>query len=201
MAEIEELDKGPFKDLRWDFRELKVKALSTVIRDCNPIAVETRMNWKDYQNLMKGKVDPRLDNPYAVLFFKILAMISHIQIESNKLADFGFQSVEFVFDNQGAAGAQCITWYYQLRERLEEPHRTVITNTPQFKNDRDVNPLQAADMLAWHIRRDHHFPNEDRSFVWERINSEGVFQYEVSAEELAGIVRSFNNDVDKLTIE
>jgi hypothetical protein len=200
MAEIEELDKGPFKDIRWDFRELKVKALSTVIRDCCPVAVESRMYWKDYQSYMKGKVDPRLDNPYAVLFFKILASIAQIQIDSNKLADFGFLPVEFVFDDQGEAGLQCLKWWQQLKEKVAEPHRTIIANSPQFKDDRALNPLQAADMLAWHIRRGHHFPNEDRGFVRERLNSEGICQYEVSAEELQGIVHAFNNDVDKLTI-
>lgn len=72
----------------------------------------------------------------------------------------------------------------------------MIANTPMFKDDRLLNPLQAADMLAWHIRREHQFPDEERSWVFERLNPTGVIQYKIKRAELTKIVEAFNNNVD-----
>jgi hypothetical protein len=114
---------------------------------------------------------------------------------------YGMQPVDFIFDDQGIAGLKCLDWYGALREKVGEPHRTMIANTPMFKNDRLLNPLQAADMLAWHIRRQHQFPDEDRSWVFERLNPTGVFQYEITRKQLSDIVDTFNSDrLDRSTI-
>jgi hypothetical protein len=33
------------------------------------------MTWEGYEQHIKGKGDPRLEYPYAILFFKVLAII------------------------------------------------------------------------------------------------------------------------------
>jgi hypothetical protein len=102
-------------------------------------------------------------------------MISQLQLWVNSAASFGYQPVDFIFDDQGQAGQKCLQWYAGLRERVSEPHRTMISNTPQFKDDRQLSPLQAADMLAWHIRREHEFPGENRGEMFSLINPAGVW--------------------------
>jgi hypothetical protein len=187
---------GPFRDIRLEFREFKVAALANVIRDVFPPALAFFMSWESYNRIIRGKVDPRLDNPYAVLFFKIMAGVSEIQKRYDAAGGFGFHPVDFIFDNQGVAGLQCLDWYYALRDRVPEPDRTIIANDPQFKDDRQLLPLQAADMLAWHIRRHWDYPNEDRRNVMEKLNPDGIWEYNVPDSDLEKIAYAFNNQID-----
>jgi hypothetical protein len=202
-----EAREGEFADMRLEFREFKVMSLANVIRDTQPTAIACVMSWKDYNEVVDGKVDPRLNSPYAFLFFKILGIVSQLQIKFDEAFKretganpFGMQPVDFIFDEQGPIEPKCLQWWAALKERVAEPHRTMISNTPQFKDDRALNPLQAADMLAWHIRRDHQYPDEDRKAVFDRLNPAGVWQYDLEREELENIVYTFNNVIDPNTI-
>ena len=189
-----EAGSGEFAGMDSVFRKRKVKDLAEVVFECMPTAFACLMEWDDYRSRVKGKVDSRLDNPYAILFFKVMAMISQFQIWSNQVANFGYSPVDFIFDDQGQAGLKSLQWYAGLRERVQEPHRTMISNTPQFKNDRDLNPLQAADMLAWHVRRGREYPEEDRSDVCHLLGPEGLWAYRIKPQELDGIVTAWTLD-------
>jgi hypothetical protein len=207
MADAESGD-GAFAGIDSIHRKRKVKDLALVIQECYPTPIACCMTWKDYNENIAGKVDPRLDNPYAVLFFKIMAISAQIQIDINERMPQEFKDqhgiaikpVDFIFDDQGPAGLKCLQWYAGLRDRVKEPHRTVIANTPQFKDDKDLNPLQAADVLAWHIRRHFTHPDEDRSDVFGLLQPDGIIQYDVSAKELADIAQTFNTKVDPSSI-
>jgi hypothetical protein len=199
MADAER-GEGPFLGIDSLWRKRKVKDLAAVIHGCHPEAFVCLMSCDQYERAIKGKVDPRLDNPYAILFFKVMAMISQLQLWANTVATFGHQPVDFIFDDQGQAGLKCLQWYAGLRERVPEPFRTMIGNTPQFKDDRRLLPLQAADMLAWHIRREHEFPAEDRTEVFSLISPAGIWQYRVKESELETIADAFKNRVDTASI-
>jgi hypothetical protein len=205
MANAEEGD-GPFAGIDRPFRQRKVKDLAEVISECRPTAIGCKMTWKNYNEILKGKVPQMLDNAYAVLFFQVLRGITELQLKFNREipdelkaqiekeygAQIGIKPVDFVFDDQGPAGLQCLQWWGALKERVPEPHITVISNTPQFKDDRDVVPLQAADMLAWHIRREFEYPHEDRAEILGLINPEGIWEQEISPDMLRRIVDVFN---------
>jgi len=51
-------------------------------------------------------------------------------------------------------------------------------SVPKFENDKLILPLQAADMLAWHIRRHKDHPNEDDS-KWPTAPAIGLLHAEV----------------------
>ena len=201
---------GPFVGIDRVFRKRKVKDLAQVIYDCHPTAIGCKMTWKSYNEIVKGKVDPRLDNPYAILFFQVLRSVTDLQImltdsipgqlkeqaKQEHGVEITVKPVEFIFDDQGPGGMQCLQWFGNLKARLQEPYRTVLSNTPQFKDDRDLVPLQAADMLAWHIRRDYEYPHENRADIFDLINPSGVWEREVSGDMLRQIVEAFNTRVD-----
>lgn len=120
-----EAREGPFKDMRLEFREFKVRSLANVIFNTNPTAIECQMGWADYNEIVDGKVDPRLNNPYAFLFFKIMGIVSHIQLmideefrAKGEVNPYGMQTVDFIFDDQGPAGLKCLDWYGALREKV-----------------------------------------------------------------------------------
>lgn len=205
---------GPFVGMDDVFRKRKVKDLAEVISDCNPTPIGCKMSWESYHRIVKGKIDPRLDNPYAILFFQLLRSVTDIQrifveglteeskqeLARDQGVEVAYKPVDFIFDDQGPAGHQCLQWFGELRSRLEEPHRTVLSNTPQFKDDRDVVPLQAADMLAWHIRRDYEFPGEDRRDIFALISQDDVWEREIHDDMLHALVDAFNHKVDPNTI-
>lgn len=200
--------EGFFEGIRQDFREATIQALATVIHESLPVPVVCQMRWKDYNEIVKGRVDSRLDNPYAVLFFKSLRSVSELQIRSDDALreefgnyEFPAQPVNFVFDEQGKHGLNALSWLGPLKATLKEPHKTILSNTPQFKNDCDFLPLQAADMLAWHVRRVHEHPDEKlRSQTLNRITPEGYIEYTVSRDELETIAYAFKIQVDTSTL-
>jgi len=61
--------------------------------------------------------------------------------------------VDFIFDNQNSTGRDALIWYDFLRKDGSDRWRSLLGGTPQFKDDKQILPLQAADMLAWHLRR------------------------------------------------
>ncbi len=207
MADAEARE-GPFIDMDQPFRYRKVKLLAEVIQKCHPTAVGCKITWGDYNDIVRGKVHPRLDSPYAILFFQVMRSITDLQVQlteripeevrkqvlKDQGVEIGIKPVDFIFDNQGAVTeSQCLRWWGQLKMRVPEPDLTVIGNTPQFKDDRDVTPLQAADMLAWHIRREFDYPAEDRRQMFEMLTPAGVWERHISRNSLEHIVEVFNS--------
>ncbi|MGA3100272.1 MAG: DUF3800 domain-containing protein [Terracidiphilus sp.] len=209
MADAEE-GTGPFVGIDRVFRNRKVMDLAQVIRECLPTAIGCKMTWKSYNEIVKGKVDSRLDNPYAILFFMVMRSVTDLQIKmldeiteeareqvkKEQGIEIAVKPVEFIFDDQGPAGLQCLQWWGSLKGRVGPPHSIVLANTPQFKDDRQLVSLQAADMLAWHIRREFEYPTEDRTAVFDLINPAGVWEREISDDMLRQVVDRFNNRVD-----
>lgn len=202
MAEAEAGD-GEFVRIDRIHRNRKVLDFAEVIGQCRPTPIYCAMRWRDYRKHIKDKVDLRLDSPYAVLFFKLLAAHAQIQIEmNNRLSDedkermgIAIKPVEFIFDKQGPiVEKRCLSWFYGLRERVSEPHRTILSNTPRFMDDKELVPLQAADMLAWHIRRA--YAKDIRQHIFDLIAPDGMVQYEIKEEELADIAYAFKVQVD-----
>jgi Protein of unknown function (DUF3800) len=109
--------------------------------------------------------------------------------------EFAVKPVEFIFDDQNEAGLRALQFWGPLKARLHGPHLTVMSNTPQFKKDDEVVPLQAADMLAWHIRRQIEYPHENRMDIFSLINPSLIWEKEVSRDDLVKIVHQFNNTV------
>jgi hypothetical protein len=197
---------GEFLGVDSVFRRMKVRDLALVIEQCKPTAIKVGLRWDDYVEIIKGNVLTDLDNPFAILFFQIMRAVSELQIRINEVipdhlkkpdtaTTIAIKPVEFIFDNhtddkeeESITEAQCLQWYFQLRDKLEEPHRTMVGNTPRFLDDKDVVSLQAADMLAWHLRRDHEFPDEQRDILG-MISTLGVWEKEVGVEDLKAIVK------------
>lgn len=65
--------------------------------------------------------------------------------------------IEFIFDEQEGVDDDIRTFFSHLKKGLPVQAQNLIDGVPFFKNDRDKRymPLQAADLLAWHVRREH----------------------------------------------
>jgi hypothetical protein len=74
------------------------------------------------------------------------------------LANYQAQSdqglpTDFIFDEQELQGEDALWAYEYSRETQPKPIRDLLGTRPIFADDKTVYPLQAADILAWHVRR------------------------------------------------
>jgi hypothetical protein len=153
---------GEFEGMASEFRKRKIKDLALVIADFRPIPVAVSLDKRDYDLIVKGIAPEERDNPYALLLFQLMRGVAEFQKRRKLVHGREFELVEFVFDNQGSDELKSSEWYTGLVDAVPEPFKTIMANKPVFRSDRDLLPLQAADMLAWHVRRDVERPKEGR---------------------------------------
>jgi Protein of unknown function (DUF3800) len=164
MADAEYGD-GVFAGIREEFRQRKVKDLAEVIWRYRPVPVAVSLDKRDYDRIVRGAVRPDCDSPYALLLYQLMRGICEFQKRRATVHGRECEPVEFVFDRQLPEEFRVLSWYEGLCEVVPEPIRTILSNTPVFRDDRKILPLQAADMLAWHVRREVEFPAEERSLL------------------------------------
>ncbi len=169
--------KGQF--LGWDERDRDLKAgqLIQIIRDYVAIRVSCSVKWNDYRGTLKGRVRPRTnDHPYFFLFYRIIANVIRFQMENNVP-----EPVDFVFDQQGKIGRRALSWYDWTLNNRSPRLRRYFGDPPIFRDDKKVLALQAADTLAWQIRRhsadDRNNQNEDRSALESLLAVRGRHQH------------------------
>jgi hypothetical protein len=73
------------------------------------------------------------------------------------MLEYGIPKVplDFIFDEQGEVGNEARFFYRIIRDGQPAAVRSILSKDPIFRDDKLVLPLQAADMLAWHVRRNY----------------------------------------------
>lgn len=66
--------------------------------------------------------------------------------------------------------------------------RALLSDAPWFKSDREKQfmPLQAADMLAWHVRREHEYSDKPLPLANELWNPHGHLIGEIPDDMIQG---------------
>jgi hypothetical protein len=146
--------RGEFAGFTREQRNAKMDALIDIIGDCAERAICARMRQGDYNDIAKGQIPARYDSPYYLLFPTFIAAVVNIErIEGLS------EATEFVFDSD------------QRFERLEYEMVPGLMPLRSFKggivsvayrDDKTSLPLQAADLLAWQIRRAFSITDEPR---------------------------------------
>jgi hypothetical protein len=163
-----EYGDGYFLGMQEPFRKLKVNELAQVISAFRPKPISAHLRWDHYKSIVEGRVSAKMASPYAILFYQIMKQSHDWQIELNRLdPTIGLHRVDFVFDEQGKIGLRALQWYAKLKEVVPEPYKSIMGNTPDFRDDEEIVALQAADMLAWHLHR--FLENDEDRPVLDRI--------------------------------
>ena len=139
-------------------RDAKIDALIEVIGSCADRALSGRMRQRDYNEIAKGQIPERYDSPYYLLFPTIIAAAVGMERIEGK-----GEPIEFVFDTD------------QRFERLKYEMVTKLRPLRSFSgllnvsycDDKEALPLQAADLLAWQIRRAFSKTDEPRRRHWD----------------------------------
>jgi hypothetical protein len=151
--------KGQFdKNRGWteQMRDNRLIALTNVITAHIPERFSVAIKHADYKRYLHGipveKRSKNLEDPYFILFYDMMITVAGVHSLSNEVVP-----CEFVFDQQGKIGDRAAAWWSTFRQGLTQakfdlsPYLT--ESKPSFKSDKEVRPLQAADLHAGQLAR------------------------------------------------
>jgi hypothetical protein len=130
----------------------KLAGLCGVIGAFRPMSVVCSVSQVDFVEVYRDNVPYDFRHPYFLCFFGIINATLLIASQSAHPVP-----IEFTFDDQGNVGRNSLIWHALAHQFLPEEMRALAPNLPSFDSDSESLPLQAADMLAWHMRRGHDF--------------------------------------------
>jgi hypothetical protein len=105
--------------------------------------------YEDYQKIHRLSLS-EFRSPYFVAYHAIISIIL------NSMVDVGMrEKVHFIFDEQLHASDRVQAVWSKLTEIIYDDLRPLIGGRPSHRNDKEVLPLQGADLLAWHVRQNY----------------------------------------------
>jgi len=128
----------------------KLARLKAVIDYFEPMSFHNSMSrsadWEGFR-----AIAPRgLGNAHLSCTFGIVSSVSRF-VASQKYPN----KIEFIFDTQAEIEDEVDLFLGTMAESVPEEARALIARKPRYEDDKTFAPLQAADMLAWHLRRRH----------------------------------------------
>lgn len=149
MVEANNL-RGQFKGWSVADRDEKLRGMARVIRHFRPISYEFSVPRREFYSLVKP-VSPRgLGLPHFTVAFTVVSSVARY------IASHGVKlPIDFIFDEQDGVSDDINLFFSYMKRDIPREARKLINGTPVFRDDRQEVPLQAADMLAWHVRREH----------------------------------------------
>lgn len=141
--------RGEFRGWGRLDREIKVAALAQVVANSAPWSFHVSVNLSDFAETFDKSMPHGFQSPYLVCFIAVATQIGR------HTASFGApMPVDLVFDEQNQIHKAALALYDGMKAMQPDDRRIWMGSTPIFRSDKDVLPLQAADMLAWHVQRE-----------------------------------------------
>ncbi len=186
MVECDRL-QGEFRGVSREKRDLKLFRLVDVIIRHDLLSFDSRLSQKAYKENLDGLTPYELRSPYSALFCAVIATAARLALHCKKPA-----KIEFTFDDQQGLGREAANSYGILKASLPRRIQNVLGGTPKFRSDVNCPPLQAADMLAWHLRRsrDPRFAGEHR-IPLAALRTNSHCETEVTSEHFQALARQF----------
>jgi hypothetical protein len=148
MVEANSL-RGEFEGWKDGDRDRKVWKLAETIYRHAPWSIECSVSQNDHDRIVKPAAPYGLGNPYSSCFYGIIISLARFHAANNLSIP-----VDFIFDQHSALEGEAHL-FYEYHKSLQLPEvKAVLGSTPIFRDDKQVLPIQAADMLAWHLRRE-----------------------------------------------
>lgn len=128
-------------------REAKLDKFVAILEKYKPLSIECSISRAAYTDTMRNRAPYDLRHVYFSCFVGVMYGVARTVAEEGLSGP-----VELIFDEQGDAGTGAALWYLPLKHK-DPLLRYVLGGPPRFASDDEVVPLQAADMLAWYVRR------------------------------------------------
>lgn len=144
-------------------RDARLKSLIQIVNRHAMHGIVSVIPYGLYNRFIRGNFalqsTTTLDRPYFLSFFGVMTRLFQI-VDKLKLND----KIDFIFDTQDSENKSILMSEYERFISLAPGNIGALSaGYPSFKKDEDLLPLQAADMLAWHIRKyyfQHHNGND-----------------------------------------
>lgn len=149
---------GEFHGWKAEERDRKIYHLARIIEAFQPWAITVSVSRKEHDAVLKPNTPYMVRHAYFTLFYTVILKLAHWHLGMGMTSP-----VEYVFDEQGEIGEDAALWHRHIKSWQTPELAAQIGGTPKFEDDKKVLPLQAADMLAWHVRRRKERPDEKRS--------------------------------------
>lgn len=162
---------GQFRNFTPKQRDERLKRFCKVICGHKMIEFAFISDLVDFQTLWAPRISRPLSEPY---FFPFHMTIFGVAYEVLRIGVC--QKFEIFFDEQVILGPRAKAWYPLVRTFADnEPIKDLLPVEPFFRSDKDVPPLQAADLTAW-MQRNH--------------NEKGLGEFTWLKQELSGLTLS-----------
>lgn len=142
--------RGEFWGWTPEARDQKLLAFANLIKKNAMIGLASIVSNQAYDELVRGGLPPTIDNPYWFCFQAVV--IRAIEICGEAIREEGGK-IDFVFDSQGEGMQRRGLLLHDGWKKLLDVQFGDIIGGIDFHDDKDILPLQAADMFAWHLRR------------------------------------------------
>lgn len=139
---------GTFRGVAKDARDLKIRELALIAKDHVEFGISVAIPHAAYDAVFRGKWMKVFDTPYALAFYLIIAA-THKYLA----AAGNHEEVDLIFDRQLDQEKLLNGAHSFVTDGLPQEVLNRFPTPPVFMDDKRAIPIQAADMLAWHIRR------------------------------------------------
>jgi fluoride ion exporter CrcB/FEX len=141
---------GQFAGWTKEQRDERLARFVGLIRKHDLIALSFGVGYRDFNRILR---EPKgiMKYPYAVAFVNVVAWL---MISASKKPER--EEIELIFD-QGVIGRErAIQAAYEgMKGSIPKHTMDLLVGRPRFEDDKRYLPLQAADLLAWNVRRDY----------------------------------------------
>jgi len=160
-------------------RDAKIRILADVIKSYPFLSFDFSVSRKAFTIHVKPHAPRALAKPHFSANFLTVSGISRFfQNESGA-------KIEFIFDEQDGVDADVYLFFEYMCRNIPKDARDKISGFPIFKNDKELLPLQAADMAAWFVRRAYQLGEDSLPIpLYSVINEDQHLKSEIPDETL-----------------
>ncbi len=157
MGECYHLE-GQFEKISKPERDEKLHKLVDVVCRYNErlTEVSSMVTWEDYRSAIgDGAFKEEFYNPYFFCLHGVTSQVAKI-LQSEKSNEI----VHYTFDHQSNLEHHSAAQYYLIRTQAPKEFTRHMGGI-SHEDDKQFKPLQIADLIAWHVRRDFAKPKQD----------------------------------------
>jgi hypothetical protein len=147
MSRKDEFDGWLYTDV-----QKKISRLISVIVPNVMYRVSVSINHTEFEKFMKVNDIEILSDPYYTLFLSIIGMVVIALNQQDEK-----HPVSFVFDEQGRLGFRALEMAQIIKQNanlhFSKSESELLAGLPTFADDKQMVPLQAADLYAGNVRR------------------------------------------------
>ncbi len=142
--------RGEFQGWHSEDRDARLRLLAPIVNKHALAAVVSVIPVKSWKQHFVGRLEKTYHNrPYYFAFHGVISnAIKYMHAKGIK------EKIDCIFDSEGGEPiAEIIDGFSRFAELAPDHLKEYIGDPPTFRDEKKILPLQAADLLAWHVRR------------------------------------------------